>query len=88
VATLIVNGDSSDGAYAVGCSCGQTWRGQARGMVFGGFNPAMPVAEAVVHVRLAHPSDKLALDFSPAFSRWLEHYWEQVNRDFQAQLQR
>ena len=86
MATLTINGNHESGAYAVSCSCGQTWRGIGRAMVFGGFNPAMPIAEAVVHVRLSHPTDRLQLDFTALFGHWLELYWDQVNRDYQDAL--
>ena len=88
MATLVLNGDHLTGAYAVGCSCGTTWRGTGPAMVFGGFNPALPIAEATVHVRLSHRTEKLNLEFSPAFSAWLERYWDQVTRDFQNLAQR
>jgi len=84
---ISIYGVEEVGSYSVRCSCGQYWRGRALPMQNGSYNPAMPLAEAVVHFRLLHATARLEVVFDEPYSFWLQRYWESVNRDMQALIE-
>jgi len=76
---LSIDGSDHNGLYRVSCECGDSWSGEALRDVYCGFNPALPVAECVVHMRLVHPTLWLDIRFSSRFSGWLEKYWRSTS---------
>lgn len=81
---ISISGREEVGSYSVRCSCGQYWRGRALPMQNGTYNPALPIAEAVVHFRLIHATARLEVVLDEPYSFWLQRYWEAVNQEFQA----
>jgi len=77
--TIHIDGNYVTGRYRVDCDCRQNWSGHGEVSNAGSWNPALPLAEAVVHNRESHPEQKLDLVFAPAFLRWLRHYWDEVS---------
>lgn len=73
---IAVDGDHVLGTYRVDCECGTHWSGRVVGDLISKASPALPIAEVVVHMRLAHEGQLLDLRFSERFRRWLQHYWE------------
>lgn len=74
-----IDGNQSLGTYRVECQCGQHWTGDADRPADQIPNPAAPVAEVVVHMRLAHSGELLDLQFSQRFRLWLEAYWRSLS---------
>jgi hypothetical protein len=72
---LTIDGTFSNGVYRVDCECGTHWSGRAH--PYGAaWSPALPIAEATVHVKLNHEGEQLELRFLRRFEEWLEKYWE------------
>ncbi len=85
---LLIDGSSHTGNYSATCkSCGDCWTGQGERLGLVNFCPAPVIAECVVHVKMGHGGDPLAVTFSERFRLWLISYWEHENarvRDDQA----
>jgi hypothetical protein len=80
--TIILNidGSSHTGNYQVSClACGDTWRGQGESIGVVNWDPALPVAECVVHIKIAHVGSEVDIRFSDRFRMWLIHYWERAS---------
>lgn len=67
---------SPTGGYRADCECGTSWSGTTFRDRSTYFSPALPVAEAVVHMRMCHDNVGLQLCFTWRFENWLEKYWE------------
>lgn len=84
---VVIDGARHSGNYRCVCECGQAWHGQGEPASTAAFSPAMPIAEAVAHVRLCHAGVGIALDLSGQFEDWLEAHWKRrratghANRD-------
>jgi hypothetical protein len=77
--TLNVDGSSHTGNYQVSCrACGDIWQGQGEPIGAVNWNPALPIAESVVHVKLIHVGQELDIRFSDRFRLWLISYWERA----------
>jgi hypothetical protein len=76
---VAIDGQRVVGLYRVDCECGGTWRGDAERSTPNHFSPALPVAEAVAHMRMCHPEELLDVRFSEKFSEWLVSHWEYVS---------
>ncbi len=77
---LTVDGSHHSGNYRVDCLCGTTWSGQGEAMPRWGYSPALPVAECVAHMKLAHPDLSMDLRFTSRFEVWLTNHWRRVAR--------
>jgi hypothetical protein len=73
---LSIDGSKHTGAYRVECECGDHWSGQAENQGRFDFCPALPIAEAVVHMKLQHPEGLIDLRFTARFTDWLHRFWE------------
>jgi len=78
--TVAFDGNSTNGSYRVDCECGTNWSGQAEPAGVRSWSPALPVAECVVHMRLAHQSELPIIRFTTRFNDWHQQYWEHVKR--------
>ena len=67
---------SPNGGYRGDCECGTSWCGHTWQDKSGMNSPALPVAEAVVHMRMCHDEEFLQLVFSWRFENWLQNYWD------------
>lgn len=76
---VAIDGDRVVGLYRVDCECGDSWQGDAERLTESHFSPALPVAEAVAHIRLCHEGDQLDVRFSTKFSDWLVGHWDHVS---------
>lgn len=77
---VAIDGSAHTGNYRVQCACADTWNGQGERINDSSWSPAMPVAEAIVHMRLMHSGMRCDLDFSDRYRAWLAVYWEQASR--------
>lgn len=77
--TVSIDGSVKTGRYRCECECGATWNGKGELLGRWWFSPALPVAEAVVHMRIEHPVKLLEVRFTERFGRWLENHWELAN---------
>jgi hypothetical protein len=75
-----IDGSSHTGTYRVKCACETYWNGQGEATGDLSWSPALPIAEAVVHMRLQHGGTRADLDLSDRFKAWLQVYWEQASR--------
>src|SRR5258708_3188943 len=73
---IAVDGRSLFGSYECQCECGLTWKGEGEELRPGLYSPALPIAEAVVHMKMCHPELQLDLRMTADFQHWLTHYWE------------
>lgn len=71
-----IDGSAHTGTYRIECQCGTAWGGRAE--LFGrvNYSPALPIAEVVVHAKMAHGGVKVDMRFSSKFEDWLVRYWE------------
>jgi len=76
---IAIDGNTHTGNYKCECECGSTWIGQGEPIGAVNFSPALPIAEAVVHMKLQHPTIPLDLRWSHRFTAWLLHYWERAS---------
>jgi hypothetical protein len=77
--TLNIDGASHTGNYQVVCrACGDFWQGQGEPIGAVNWNPALPIAESVVHVKLVHVGQEVDIRFSDRFRLWLISYWERA----------
>lgn len=67
---------SPQGGYRADCECGTSWSGTTLRDESRFASPALPVAEAVVHMRMCHDNVGLQLVFTWRFENWLEKYWD------------
>jgi len=75
-----IDGGRHSGGYRVTCACGDMWTGQGAPDGVSMWSPALPVAEAVVHLKTAHQGVTLELVFTPRFDEWLVAYWQRQNQ--------
>lgn len=73
---LAIDGSKLSGHYRVDCECGEHWSGVGDQVDRNVVSPALPIAECVAHMRLAHPQLEPDIRFSARFSDWLIQYWE------------
>jgi hypothetical protein len=73
---IVIHGGHQSGKYIVECECGMNWEGRGIVDALLTFSPALPIAESVVHMKLAHPVELLDVRFTEAFKGWLQKYWE------------
>jgi hypothetical protein len=83
---VAIDGRSFFGGYEVQCECGDRWKGTGEELRHGFFSPALPIAEAVVHMRLCHPGVQLDVHMTADFESWLASYWEWANMREASQL--
>lgn len=83
---MAIDGNANTGAYRGDCECGFAWNGQALSDVMGGWSPAYPVAESIVHMKLAHPDQLLDLRFSERMKRWMIDYWTRADLHVASEL--
>lgn len=76
---LAIDGSSHTGNYRVDCECSNSWQGQGEAAGAAAWSPALPIAECVVHMHLAHNSQQCDIRFSDRFRAWLVAYWNQAN---------
>lgn len=67
------------GQYQANCECGMSWHGQSYRDRSSVWSPALPIAEAVVHMRMCHDEHTLQLVFTWRMENWLEAYWRQAD---------
>ena len=77
---IAIDGSAHTGNYRADCECSATWQGQGEAITTVAWSPALPIAEAVVHMRLAHSDDQANIRFSDRFRAWLIAYWDQASR--------
>jgi hypothetical protein len=81
IVKLAIDGQYMSGKYRADCECGQSWEGTAEQTAGNAYSPGLPIAEAVVHMRLAHPGAvPLDLRFGADYRWWLTNYWERMSR--------
>lgn len=68
------------GSYRGDCECGMSWTGHTERDRSTVWSPALPIAEAVVHMRMCHDDTFLQLVFTWRFENWLETYWRTSDR--------
>ncbi len=73
---LNIDGAKHTGCYRVDCECGNHWSGQGVAINSYSWSPALPIAEAVAHMKLEHAQGLIELRFSARFEVWLLDYWE------------
>ncbi len=83
--TVNIDGAQHSGNYRCDCECGANWYGQGEQISPVGYSPAMPLAEAVVHMRLAHHRAHADLRLSGRMEDWLETYWRCLSDRDEAQ---
>jgi hypothetical protein len=76
---IAIDGSKATGHYRVDCECGDRWSGQGEPLLFGRWNPALPIAECIVHMKLEHPEGTPELRFAQRFSEWLQQYWQDAS---------
>lgn len=76
---MAIDGSGGDGTYRVDCECGEFWRGHGQADLGHGFSPALPIAECVAHIKLAHPEERPDIRFSDKFQAWLLRYWSRAS---------
>jgi hypothetical protein len=76
---ITIDGASHTGGYRCDCDCGTTWNGRAESTGVADYSPALPVAEAVVHMQMNHKGAFLDLSFTARFREWLTSYWERCS---------
>jgi hypothetical protein len=82
---------SGAGSYRADCECGTTWSGRTHLDQCGIASPALPVAEAVVHMKMCHDDTALQLCFTWRFEEWLKRYWDRSSNSeglVKAQIER
>jgi len=72
---ILIDGAEHSGRYRCTCECGDTWNGQCEYTRVSGYLPALPVADCIVHMKLAHTGALVDVRFTQRFTRWLEKYW-------------
>ncbi len=73
---VLIDGALHTGNYQATCDCSFVWHGQGQRDNGVHFSPALPIAEAVAHVKLAHVGGKLEVEFTDRFTDWLVNYWQ------------
>ena len=76
---LTIDGSAHTGNYRVVCECGDVWHGQGERLSVTQWNPALPIAECVVHIKLCHSGVPLEVGFSTRFTQWMQAYWERAS---------
>jgi hypothetical protein len=76
---LMIDGSQHTGAYRVDCECGDNWSGKGEYTNPYLRNPALPIAECVVHMKLTHLEGVADVKWTGRFGEWLTHYWELAN---------
>jgi hypothetical protein len=76
---IAIDGNAHTGNYRCDCECGSHWIGQGEPIGPVNFSPALPIAEAIVHMKLQHPTVPLDLRHSHRFNEWLLSYWERAS---------
>jgi hypothetical protein len=76
---ITIDGSRDLHTYRVRCDCGDIWHGTAELITPDEANPALPIAETIVHMRLQHNAAFLDVRFTQRFALWLESYWEHAN---------
>jgi len=76
---IIIDGAAHSGGYRCQCDCGTVWHGRGESMGVADYSPALPVAEAVVHMKMNHPGAFLDVAFTERFRGWLTNYWERCS---------
>ncbi len=75
---VTIDGRVHTGVYRCECECGKRWGGRAPGSRPYAHDPAAPIAEAVRHVRVAHPGGVLLATLADRYCDWLERYWQRA----------
>ena len=75
----IVLDGTRPGTYRGDCECGMSWSGRTEPDSSGIASPALPVAEAVVHMKMCHDETNLQLYFTLRFEWWLKAYWDRYS---------
>jgi len=76
---ILIDGSAHTGSYRATCDCTDVWLGRAESTGVANWSPALPIAEAVVHMKMCHPNAYLDLQFTDRFRGWLTSYWEHAN---------
>ena len=76
---MAIDGSRHTGLYSVDCECGGGWTGVTEKDRYRIYSPALPIAECVAHVDVAHPGAELDVRFNSYFQQWLMAYWERVS---------
>ncbi len=74
--SLLIDGSRAHDSYRCSCDCGAAWSGGQgeRGSEFD--SPALPIAEAVIHFKRVHPTERANIEFSARFRLALIAYWD------------
>lgn len=75
----IVLDGSRAGIYRGDCECGFSWHGMGERLPDGCYSPALPIAEAVVHVDMCHEQLIPELRFTARYKRWLFQHWTRAD---------
>jgi hypothetical protein len=73
---LTIDGSYLIGRFTVNCECGDSWHGCAEPIGESRYSPALPIGDAVVHVKLMHKGAQIEVCFTLLFERWLHDYWK------------
>jgi hypothetical protein len=85
---VVIDGNARTGLYRCTCACGDVWTGTAGLNAARTHIPALPIAEAVAHVRMTHPAEMLDASFTKRFEDWLQADWEAATNTMAAALER
>jgi len=77
--TMTIDGAKHSGHYRVVCECGGVWTGEGEPIGAVNWSPALPVAEAVVHMKMGHEGGYVDLRMTERFREWLISYWERAS---------
>jgi len=76
---VTIDGNHFVATYRCQCECGDSWHGTAEPFRPGDPSPALPIAEVIVHMRLAHGGALVDIQFTQRFKAWLLWHWEKAN---------